>query len=71
MSFMNCSHQYENTRRIQYSDGATFVPVCQKCGRYVKAHNIIKSNDEVGLEDEPNATCTKCGETKMIFEGFM
>jgi len=66
---MSC--EYENMRRIQYEGGATFIPVCIKCGRFVKAHDIIKINDEAGLKDEPNATCSKCGETQMIFEGFV
>lgn len=25
--------EYEGMRRIQYEDGATFVPVCEKCGK--------------------------------------
>ena len=62
---------YENTRRIQYTGGATFVPVCTKCGRYVKADSTIKVNEAVGLHPGPNATCSKCGRTEMIFEGFI
>jgi len=71
MGHMDCSHQYENTRRIQYEDGATFVPVCRKCGRYVKSHDTIRTNDELGLKDEPNADCSLCGPVKMIFEGYI
>jgi len=63
--------EYENTRRIQYADGATFVPKCTKCGRFVIANKTIETNDEDGLKDEPNAVCVNCGDTKMIFEGFM
>lgn len=62
---------YKNTIRIQYEDGATFVPRCTKCGRFVKADETIMSNDSVGLKDQPNATCQLCGRTNMIFEGFM
>lgn len=61
---------YENTRRVTYEGGATFVPVCEKCGRYVKADDSVFTND-YGLKDQPNATCKKCGRTKMLFEGFM
>jgi hypothetical protein len=62
---------YENTRRQVYQGGATFVPVCEKCGRYVKADPCIYESDAAGLKDAPNATCRKCGRTKMLFEGFM
>ena len=66
------THEYENVRRIQYQpSGATFVPVCEKCGRFVKANDVIHCNDITGLKDEPNAQCKKCGPTKMLFEGFI
>ncbi len=64
-------YSYENTRRIDYGEGATFVPVCTKCGRYVKADENILINDHEGLKKQPNATCSKCGRTEMLFEGFM
>ncbi len=35
----DCAH--ENTRRIQYEDSATFVPVCETCGRFVKADALL------------------------------
>ncbi len=54
-----------------YEGGAQFVPVCKKCGRYVKSDKSIFIDEENGLKDQPNATCTKCGRTKMIFEGFI
>lgn len=62
--------EYENTRRLQYENGATFVPVCENCNRFVKCDAFIECNDSVGLKDQPNATCSKCGRTKMLFEGF-
>lgn len=69
MSFSD--YTYENTRRVVYGeDNATFIPVCEKCGRYVKADPAIFVND-YGLKGQPNATCKKCGRTKMIFEGFV
>jgi len=63
-------HQYENTRRVSYEGGAVFVPVCKKCGRYVKADKTILVTEH-GLSDKPNATCSKCGRTEMLFEGFI
>lgn len=63
-------NEYENLRRVVYDGGAVFVPVCEKCNRFVKANKSIKVNDWHGLKDEPNAKCKKCGPTKMLFEGF-
>ena len=60
--------EYPNTMRVVYANGATFVPVCETCGRYVKADDMIPCS---AGRDEPNATCSKCGRTKMLFEGFM
>lgn len=68
---MNQKFEYENMRRVQYEGGATFVPVCPVCGRFVKADDTIFVNDEVGLRDTPTATCSKCGRIRMPFEGFI
>ncbi len=57
------------SRRITYAGGAVFIPKCEKCGKYVKPDKSIKIIS-TGLKDEPNATCSKCGRTKMLFEGF-
>ncbi len=66
--------EYENMRRVCYKtseDGdAVFVPVCEKCGRIVKADDSISVWVDRGLKDQPNATCKKCGRVKMLFEGF-
>lgn len=66
--------EYVNVRRIIYSDDyagdATFVPICVKCHRFVKADDTVKVGD-AGLSEQPNATCSKCGRTWMHFEGFM
>lgn len=65
-------YEYEGTRRIQYGqEGATFIPVCEKCGRFVKSDENIKFNEVTGISKNPNATCKKCGRTHMIFEGFI
>ena len=63
--------EYENAKRIVYGDGATFVPVCEKCGRFVVADDSVMVNEETGLVKQPNATCSRCGRTEMLFEGFM
>lgn len=61
-------YEYENTKRLVYGDeGATFIPVCEKCGRFIKADKIIYVNDR----KKNNATCSKCGRTKMVFEGYV
>lgn len=60
-------NSYENVRRVQYGT-ATFVPVCEKCGRFVKADEFIS----LDYQEQPrgkNATCKKCGRTKMLFKG--
>jgi len=57
------SHEYESVRRVIYGDGdyegATFVPVCEMCGRFVKPGTVTFRND------------TMCGPTHMLFEGFI
>lgn len=63
-------NEYEGIRRIEYESGAIFVPVCETCGRFVKADNYVFCNDATGLKDAPNADCKKCGRTRMHFEGF-
>jgi len=65
-------NEYESVRvrRVVYDEGATFVPVCDRCGRFVKADDSIMVS-ESGLSPEPNATCSKCGRTSMLFEGFV
>lgn len=65
------SGEYENLRRVCYEGGAQFIPVCEQCGRFVKADETIKGNDVVGIADQPNATCFRCGRVKMLFEGFI
>jgi len=65
------SHEYEGVRRVTYDGGGTFVPVCAKCGRFVKPDETIQVNDYKGLRDQPNADCKRCGRTLMLFEGFI
>ena len=66
---------YENMRRIFYGNEdspegqSIFVPVCETCGRFVKADDTVKFSDN-GLHPGENATCSKCGRTHMLFEGF-
>ena len=68
-------NEYEGVRRVVYGTkddeygGATFVPVCEKCGRFVKPGPVVFRGDTIG--HETNATCSKCGPTHMLFEGFL
>ena len=57
-------------RRIVFGDGAYFIPKCEKCYRYVKADELIPFDWQDQPADRPNATCSKCGRTQMIFEGY-
>lgn len=66
-------HEYESVRRVSCDFGdeigrAQFVPVCEKCARFVKT-GVVRAGLG-GLADEPNATCSRCGPTRMLFEGF-
>jgi len=63
-------YEYPNVRRATYTGGACFVPVCIKCCRFVVEDNVIYTNYDGELADQPNATCSRCGRTKMLFEGF-
>ena len=63
---------YEGVRRVCYGDdGATFVPVCVKCGRFVKADKTMVFQGPNRQPVEPNATCSRCGRTAMLWEGYM
>lgn len=67
-------NEYEGMRRVGYdSEGngtLVFCPVCPKCGRFVKADDIVKVNGLGEYIDEPNADCKHCGRVEMPFEGF-
>lgn len=71
------NNEYEGVRRVVYGDGshefdgATFVPVCPKCGRFVKADRAITVDGHHGHFDRPNATCSKCGRVIMPSEGYV
>ena len=63
-------YDYPEMRRITYGeDGATFIPICRQCGRFVKADETVwfDSRDQ---PKTPNATCKKCGRTEMVWEGY-
>jgi hypothetical protein len=67
-------NEYENVRRISYAgDGESdlvFVPVCPKCGRFVKADGSVSVNGLGDYVPRPNADCKHCGRVEMPFEGF-
>jgi hypothetical protein len=63
--------EYPESLYLSYGeDGATFVRVCERCNRFVKADQEIMISD-AGLHPGPNATCKACGRTRMIFVGFV
>jgi hypothetical protein len=69
--------EYEGTKRIRYeiddeTGSAQFVPVCNKCHQFViPDENIMVMDDHSVVKPcEPNATCSKCGRTSMLFEGY-
>ena len=67
-------YEYENVRRRVYvvGDGSVmaFVPVCDRCGRFVRADESVQVNGLGELMDAPNATCSRCGRVEMPFEGW-
>lgn len=67
---LKAMYEYENTRRIRYDGGMIFLPVCPKCGRFVKADESVAVNGLGEYVPNPNATCAKCGRVEMPFEGF-
>jgi len=64
------THEYTGVRRQRYEGGATFVPICRECFRFVTVDAQITVNGFGELVKQPNATCSKCGRTQMLFEGF-
>ncbi len=72
MTSMSCMYdcEYVNVRRIVYGEGATFIPVCVQCHRFVKADDTIKFCHE-GPPIGTTAVCSKCGPTRMHFEGYI
>jgi len=64
-------YAYEGVRRVVYGEGATFVPVCPKCGRFVKEDATIKINWADEIRPGPTASCKKCGRIEMPFEGWV
>ena len=62
---------YSEDRTICYGEDdemgiAVYVPKCSRCGRYVKADARVRPL----REKDDNATCSKCGRTRMWFQGF-
>jgi hypothetical protein len=61
--------EYEDVRRVCFGEGATFVPVCHKCGRFVRPYKRVTFNGD-GQPVGNNAHCKRCGRTRMLFEGY-
>lgn len=72
---MATDYSYAGVRRVVYQpSGATFVPVCAACGRFVRADRhllVYIDREREPPVDAPNATCSKCGRVGMPFEGFI
>ena len=65
-------YEFENEKRIIYGDGAVFLKRCKKCYRFVKAPKSMLFNWLTDrYVEENNVTCSKCGPTSLIFEGFV
>ena len=60
-------YEFENETYLQFEGGAMFVRRCETCYRFVKADETVLVNDR----QANNATCSKCGRTKMIFIGYL
>lgn len=65
--------EYQDFRRVLYGDFcASFIPVCPKCRRFVKADPFITFTRDGDFDEKlPNATCHKCGRVAMPFEGYV
>jgi hypothetical protein len=67
-------YEYVNLRRELYKTDEwgdlLFIPVCPKCGRFVKADKAVTVNGLGEYVSKPNATCKKDGRVEMPFEGF-
>jgi hypothetical protein len=63
-------YEYEGLRRMVYGDGATFVPVCEAFGRFVRPDETVRFNGFGEWVVKPNAECNRCGRVTMPFEGY-
>ena len=48
---------------------AVFIRACDACGWFVTADATIRASDD-GLIPDANATCSRCGRTRMEFLGW-
>jgi hypothetical protein len=68
-------NEYQNMRRLKVGSDddecgiCYFIPVCEHCNQFVKPYDEITFDGDC-QPLRPNATCKKCGETSMIFEGY-
>ena len=62
---------FTDEKYIRYGeDGASFIRRCKKCMRFVKAPDSVFYNG-LGEVKIPKVNCSKCGETEMIFMGYI
>jgi hypothetical protein len=63
-AWVNAPHLYLNY------DGFILIRVCTKCGRFVKADEVISIGDCGPNATMENATCKKCGRVWMTEVGW-
>lgn len=68
--------EFMESPRVCYGEGehegATFVRICPKCGRFVKADETVRlTYDGPPEKGRPNATCKIHGRIEMYFEGYI
>lgn len=66
--------EYEGIRQVRYGgeEGPVFIPVCEICGRFVKADKSMMLTEEGDFDREAtNATCKRHGRVQMLFLGYI
>jgi len=63
-------YEFAEEKRIVYGDGAVFICRCKNCCRFVKAPESMMFNRLGNYVETENTTCSRCGATSLIFEGF-
>lgn len=68
-------HEYQNVKSVVCDSDdehgrAYFIPVCQKCKKFVKPYDQIVFDYE-GQPIGANAECSECGPVEMLFEGYL
>ncbi len=59
------------TPTVVYGGTMLFLRLCPHCARFATPDGEIAANLDSGPKNQPNATCSKHGRVKMIFEGYI